>query len=85
MHDAGKLGGGGLTNHGGVDEEGEQVDGPVLGAEASGRSPRKLGDAGVELGDRAVPRSALYAFPSVVGPLCPNTLEECRSGPERDA
>ena len=84
MHDAGELGGSGLANDGGIDEEREQVDSPVLGAEASGIGTREPGDAGVKLGNGAVPCSASHTFPSVVGPLCPDALQECGSDPERD-
>ena len=81
MHDAAELGGSRFANDGWINQEWEQVDSPVLGAEASRRGTREPGDAGVKLGNGAVPCSAPHAFPSVVGPLGPDALQECGSDP----
>ena len=76
MHDAAELDGSGLAKDGRVDQEREEVDSPVFGAEAGGRGTREPGDASVKLGNGPSPCGALDTIPRVVGPLGSNALEE---------
>ena len=82
LHDLAGLGRRRLAYHGGINEIGQEVDCPVLGAEACRGCSGQSGNAGLQFGDGSRPSGGPHAVPSSSGPPGPDALEECRSNPQ---